>query len=88
MFHSTVLPALIFLLTPAQDGAEPQQAVTQDRWQAELQAIDAEHRPGLEFLLEHMPPADRANLSTELVVENVEYAYKAWKEAPWHKSVS
>jgi len=57
------------------------------RWTAALEAIAPTQRAGLEFLLEHMPPADRATLSIDLVVENVEYAYKAWQEAPWHETI-
>ncbi|MFT4647608.1 MAG: poly(3-hydroxybutyrate) depolymerase [Glaciecola sp.] len=88
MLNTSLLSALVLAFVPIQDVVEHNKPASPDRWQAELKSIDAEFRPGLEFLLEFMPPADRENLSTDLVVENVEYAYKAWKDAPWHASVS
>lgn len=88
MYITSLLPTFLLALAPIQGAAEHQEPTGPDRWQASLHAIDDEYRPGLEFLLEHMPPADRANISTELVVQNVEYAYRAWQGAPWHASVS
>ena len=58
------------------------------RWVEALDGIEPEYRPGLEFLIEHMPASDRAGLDVELVVENVVYAYRAWQGAPWHAQVS
>lgn len=64
------------------------QAQELDRWAPAMEAIAPAQRPSLEFLLEHMPASDRANLSVGLVVENVQYAYKAWQESPWVDSIS
>ncbi|MDP7062365.1 MAG: transglutaminase domain-containing protein [Planctomycetota bacterium] len=83
-----MLAALILAFLPIQDTAVAPPATSTDRWRAALESIDAAFRPGLEFLLEHMPPEDREKISVELVVENVEYAYKAWQGAPWHDAVS
>jgi len=65
----------------------PQNADSSDRWADALAQIAAEQKPGLEFLLEHMPAGDRQNLDVDLVLENVDYAYKAWRAAPWAKQV-
>lgn len=83
-----MLAALILALVPAQEAAAHNDQSPPARWATALEAIDSAYRPGLAFLLEHMPPDDRKNLSVELVVENVEYAYKAWQAAPWHDSIS
>jgi len=77
-----VFTALLLALIPAQQAPAP------DRWDVALETIAPERRAGLEFLLEHMPPADRKTLSVDLVVENVEYAYKAWHQAPWRSDIS
>ncbi len=45
-------------------------------------------RPGLAFLLRHMPARDLRSLPADYLLENVRYAYRAWREAPWHKQVS
>ena len=66
----------------------PQQSQEVDRWSSVLETIDAKQRPGLEFLLKHMPAADRTSLSVDWVVENVDYAYRAWQQSPWHDSIS
>ncbi|MGB0953497.1 MAG: transglutaminase domain-containing protein [Planctomycetota bacterium] len=60
----------------------------EQKWVDALASIDATQRPGLEFLLEHMPASDRATLEVELVLENVAFAYQAWQQAPWHAQVS
>lgn len=83
-----MLAALILAFIPVQDPGVASPSTTPDRWASAMESIHADYRPGFEFLLEHMPPDDRKNLSVELVVENVEYAYKAWQAAPWHDAVS
>lgn len=60
----------------------------ESRWVEALDGIDPAQRPGLEFLITHMPAGDRESLDVELVLENVDYAYRAWQQAPWHAQVS
>lgn len=60
----------------------------EQHWVDALAAIDPSQRAGLEFLLEHMPATDRATLEVEFVLENVDYAYRAWKSAPWGAQIS
>ena len=38
---------------------------------------------GLRFLIENMPQEDLESLSAEFLVEHTNYAYRAWREAPW-----
>jgi predicted peptidase len=52
-----------------------------------LERVADEQRAGLEFLLQNMPAPDLQSLSAEFLLENVDYAYRAWREAPWHDGV-
>lgn len=42
----------------------------------------------MDFLVEHMPEVDRESLDLELLEENIGYAYKVWKDAPWGASIT
>ena len=53
-----------------------------------LDRIPASQRDGLRFLLTHMPESDLQGLSSGFLLENVDYAYRAWKESPWKSQVS
>jgi len=53
-----------------------------------LDRIPASQRAGLRFLLTHMPESDLQSLSSGFLLENVDYAYRAWKESPWKSQVS
>ena len=53
-----------------------------------LDRVPANQRPGLEFLLTHMPLRDLRSLSADFLLENLSYAYRAWRESPWKKQVS
>ena len=75
------------LVQEGQEGLEGFFDPVAARWDVAREALPADMHPGLDFLLEHMPETDRRELDVELVVENVEYAYKAWREAPWHADV-
>ncbi|MGB1520520.1 MAG: hypothetical protein ACPHDL_10375, partial [Limisphaerales bacterium] len=48
-----------------------------------LDRIPASQRAGLRFLPTHMPESDLQSLSSGFLLENVDYAYRAWKESPW-----
>lgn len=82
-----ILPLLIALLPQTVAPAQTDEADL-SRWKDALERVEAEYKPGLEFLLEHMPAGDRRQLDIDLVLENVEYAYKAWLESPWKEQVS
>src|SRR5689334_9733749 len=47
----------------------------------------AEQTEGLRFLVSNMPDDDLQRLSTKLLLENSEYAYRAWHESPWKDRV-
>lgn len=53
-----------------------------------IRDIPSDQQPGLEFLLQHMPTRDLQSLSADYLLENVAYAYRAWRESPWHAQVS
>ena len=55
--------------------------------EAALHEVTARERPGLEFLIRHMPAGDLTSLSEDFLVEHVRYAYKAWDRAPWKETV-
>lgn len=50
--------------------------------------VPAPHRQAMEFLVTNMPPRDLESLSADFLLENVELAYRAWQEAPWHEQIS
>ena len=39
------------------------------------------------WLIEHMPAEDLKSLDAAYLLENVDLAYRAWKESPWHDQV-
>jgi len=45
-------------------------------------------RAGLSFLVENMPVADLQSLSGSFLLDNVNLAYEAWEQSPWHDQVS
>ncbi|MEZ4652497.1 MAG: transglutaminase-like domain-containing protein [Candidatus Eisenbacteria bacterium] len=55
--------------------------------QRALRAVDPRERQGMEFLIANMPPEDLRTLGADLLSENVELAYQAWREAPWRETV-
>ena len=79
----------ILLLAQAEPTPDAQAPAAQapeassDRWDAARTALDPAQHAGLEYLLAHMPEADRAGLDVHLVVENIDYAYRARQAAPW-----
>ncbi len=44
-------------------------------------------RAAMEFLIVHMPPDDLRNLTAEFLLEHVQYACRAYEEAPWKSQV-
>ena len=52
-----------------------------------LKGVQLAHRPGLAFLIQHMPVSDLQALSGEYLVRNVELAYEAIEKAAWGKQI-
>ena len=52
-----------------------------------LQQVPEDQRTGMRFLVAYMPERDLHALAADYLLENVNYAYKAWREAPWHDQV-
>ncbi|MCA9172047.1 MAG: transglutaminase domain-containing protein, partial [Planctomycetales bacterium] len=50
--------------------------------------VPRDQSAGMEFLIKYMPERDLTSLTTEYLLENVDYAYRAWRSAPWHEQVS
>lgn len=48
-----------------------------------LRAVEARERPGLEFLIAHMPQRDLETLPAEFLTEHVRFAYLARDRASW-----
>ena len=53
-----------------------------------IEKVPSEYREGLNFLLNYMPERDLQQLSSDYLLENVQYAYKAWDESPWKDQIS
>ncbi len=49
--------------------------------------VPQEQRAGLDFLIKYMPQNDLDTLKAELILENLEYAYKARSEFAWCKNL-
>lgn len=73
---------------PAGVAAALQQA-GDNRLQLEeaLRRTPTDQAAGLHFLLENMPQRDLKSLSADFLLENADYAYRAWREAPWRDRV-
>ena len=54
---------------------------------AAIRAVPENQREGIAFLIANMPDWDLHGLDKDLLVENVAYAYKAWRECQWSKQV-
>lgn len=52
-----------------------------------LKQVDRDQLAGMEFLIAYMPERDLLKLNADFLEEHVTYAYKAWREAPWHDTV-
>ena len=53
-----------------------------------LRRVPQKQQEGMEFLVAFMPIDDLQSLSAEFLIQHVEYAYKAWREAAWSESIS
>jgi pimeloyl-ACP methyl ester carboxylesterase len=52
-----------------------------------LQRVPADQQEGMRFLVANMPIDDVKSLSSEFLLSNVDYAYRAWNESPWKDRV-
>lgn len=52
-----------------------------------LTVVPTEQRPGLAFLVSHMPDGDLTSLTADFLLTNVRLAYRARSEFPWSKAV-
>lgn len=52
-----------------------------------LRAVAAEQREGMEFLIVNMPERDLRELTADFLLDNVQGAYRAWREAPWQQAI-
>lgn len=59
-----------------------------DEIKAALKDVPSDQSVGMRFLVAYMPERDLTSLSADFLLENVEYAYKAWRESPWRAQVS
>jgi len=55
--------------------------------QRALDQVPAGQRAGMEFLVRHMPPVDRATLTADYLLENVALAYAGLAAAPWRDQI-
>ncbi len=53
-----------------------------------LRLVPRKQQEGMEFLVAFMPNADLQSLTAQFLLQHVEYAYKAWQEAAWSKTIS
>ncbi len=88
-WYAAPLPAAEPTPAAASDLAGALERARENRAQIEqaLQAVPADQRPGMEFLIANMPERDLQSLSAEFLLENVDYSYRAWNESPWKARV-
>lgn len=55
--------------------------------QAALDKAPADKQEGMRFLIAHMPDRDLRKLSSDFLLENVDYVYRALNESPWKADV-
>lgn len=53
-----------------------------------LTGVSGGRREGMAFLVQNMPTADLQSLSAAFLVEEVNLAYQAWEQSPWHERVA
>ncbi len=54
---------------------------------ATIRSAPKEHRKAVAFLIANMPDCDLKSLSKKFLLANIEYAFKARKNAPWSKQI-
>ncbi|MAR12049.1 MAG: hypothetical protein CL681_28395 [Blastopirellula sp.] len=75
-------------LTPLVEQALAAAGENRGELEAALAQVPASQRPGMRFLIAHMPPRDVTSLKAKFLLENVRLAYAARQQAPWKDQVS
>ncbi len=70
------------------DSALDRAGENREQIQQALDQVPDDQRLGMEWLVTHMPEEDLRTLDATFLLENCQYAYAAWREAPWHEEVS
>ncbi|MBN1125155.1 MAG: hypothetical protein JXA82_09110 [Sedimentisphaerales bacterium] len=55
--------------------------------QVALDEAPEEQKEGVKFLIAYMPDRDLKSLSTDFLLNNVRFAYRAWGDAPWKDKI-
>jgi transglutaminase-like putative cysteine protease len=58
-----------------------------DAWAAMLRDVPEDQRPGMAYLVEHLPERDLRSLDPDALRTNVDLAYRARAEVPWGPSL-
>jgi hypothetical protein len=79
-------------LSPSDSGSSgeshPKEALpTGGALREALRSVPAPQQEGMQFLLDNMPPQDKAALSPAFLTENVSLAYEALAKAPWAQRI-
>jgi hypothetical protein len=88
-FFNAPITALLYAEIAVPSVQQALQTAGDNRAQLEkaLEEISPDQKPGLEFLLRHMPDHDLQSLTSDYLLQNVRLAYQAWKDSPWHSQV-
>lgn len=74
-------------LQAAIDAALEKAVANRPQIEQALSAVPEEQRPGMRFLVAHMPERDLTGLSAEFLLTNVDYAYRARNESAWKDKI-
>ena len=75
-------------LSPLLEKALPLAGQNRGELEAALAQVPAAQRPGMQFLIAHMPNRDLTSLSAKFLLENVRLAYVARQGSPWKDQLS
>ncbi len=70
-------------LQPAIDSALTRAGENREQIEQALTVAPEDKRPGMRFLVAHMPERDLKSLTADFLATNARYAYQARNEAPW-----
>jgi hypothetical protein len=75
-------------LAAAVDAALHKAGANADELCRALADVGDQCRPGMVFLIANMPDRDLVGLKAAFLVEDVQLAYQAWRQAPWSAEMS
>ncbi|AQT67045.1 esterase, PHB depolymerase family [Anaerohalosphaera lusitana] len=86
----TILCTSVFAgdLTALSESAIERAGGNADELRKALAETPEAHKNAMRFLIAYMPERDLQNITADLLTDNVEFAYKAYNEAPWKDQVS